>query len=125
MLKQIDRVISDLNRQVEHFRQGGDDPISVGVVGVNHTLAPYTSYEGSRSYTTDGQSEKHPGQEAPQAKARLLQEVAPTFDEFLLLEFVATNSPPYPFSWLDERGTELDYGAALTRISREVERRNS
>lgn len=45
MIKQIDRVIGDLHKQISHFKHGGDTPICVGIVGVNH--APRTtSYEG-------------------------------------------------------------------------------
>jgi len=34
MIKQIDRVIGDLVRQIEQFKQGGGRPICVGLVGV-------------------------------------------------------------------------------------------
>jgi hypothetical protein len=47
----------------------------------------------------------------------------PSFDEFLVLRYRATNAEPYPFSWADLKATELDYGAILTRISREYDRR--
>lgn len=33
MIKQIDRVVSDLRGQVEHFHKGGNRPICVGIVG--------------------------------------------------------------------------------------------
>ena len=77
MIKQIDRVIGDLVRQTEEFkRKGGGDPICVGIVGVN--FAPrYTSYEGDRTFPTDGKKYKHPIQEAEDAIARLLQRAAP------------------------------------------------
>ena len=47
----------------------------------------------------------------------------PSFDEFLILRFRASNQPPYAFEWLDLKATSLDYGAILTRISREYNRR--
>jgi len=52
----------------------------------------------------------------------------PSFDELLILRYRATNAEPYPrfgypFSWADLKATELDYGAILTRISREYDRR--
>jgi predicted RNA methylase len=47
----------------------------------------------------------------------------PSFDEFLILRFRASNQPPYSFEWLDLKATSLDYGAILTRISREYNRR--
>jgi hypothetical protein len=36
-----------------------------------------------------------------------------------ILRFRASNQPPYAFEWLDLKATSLDYGAILTRISRE------
>ena len=35
MIKQIDRVIGDLVRQVDEFKRGGGTPICLGLVGVN------------------------------------------------------------------------------------------
>jgi hypothetical protein len=52
-----------------------------------------------------------------------LIQAKPSFDEFLVLRFRATNQPPYSFEWLDFDATNLDYGAILTRISREYTRR--
>ena len=65
----------------------------------------------------------HPFQEAPEAEARLREAVAPKFDEFLVLRYRVTNVEPYRFEWVDFKATELDYGAILTRISREYTRR--
>jgi hypothetical protein len=53
----------------------------------------------------------------------LQQRAAPTFDEFLILKFIATNTPPHPFSWVDEKQTTLEYSALLTRVSRDYDRR--
>ena len=47
----------------------------------------------------------------------------PSFDEFLILRFRASNQAPHAFEWLDLEATNLDYGAILTRISREYNRR--
>jgi len=52
MIKQIDRVISDLGKQVEHFTQKSGQPICVAVVGINFSET-YTSYEGLRTWPTD------------------------------------------------------------------------
>lgn len=65
MIKQIDRVISDLARQAEHFRQADGNPLSVGIVGINQANK-YVSHEGQVVWPTDGksisiQSKKHPG----------------------------------------------------------------
>ena len=117
MLRQIGRVISDLKHQVLEFKSKRGKPITVGVVGINH--APhYVSYEGDKPWPTTGQGKyKHPFQEAPEVEKRLLAEAASSFDEFLILHFIATNSPPYEFRWVDEKKTLLDYGAVLARVS--------
>lgn len=122
MIKQIDRVIGDLKRQVEMFRQQGGRPICVGFVGVNYA-DHYISYEGERSYPTDGKKYKHPIQEAADAESRLKAQAATAFDEFLILRFRATNEPPYPFVWQDYQKLQLEYNALLTRVSREYDQR--
>ena len=123
MIKQIDRVQSDLTHQVEHFkhRAGSSRPICVGIVGINYA-AVTTSYEGERSYRTDGAKYKHPIQEAEQARSRLVN-VARQYDEFLILKYRASNEEPFPFAWVNERDTIQEYGAALIRISNEYQRR--
>lgn len=125
MIKQIDRVVSDLRGQVDQFRRGGGSgsPICVGIVGVNwadHCVG----YEGERPFPTTGRgSYRHPVQEAAEAVSRLEREAKSAFDEFLILPFRATNEPPFAFDWVDARGTERDYGAALVRIGREYDKR--
>jgi hypothetical protein len=122
MIKQIDRVIGDLGRQIMEFRKTGGNPICVGIVGIN--FAPgYTSYEGSREWPTDGKKHKHPLQEAAEAEQRLLSRAAPSFDEFQILRFNATNVAPFPFDWVDYNQTAKEYGALLIRLSREYDRR--
>jgi hypothetical protein len=123
MIKQIDRVKSDLAHQVQHFKRkaGSSQPICVGVVGINYAQVT-TSYEGDRSYRTDGSKFKHPFQEAEQAHLRLA-DVAHQYDEFLILKYRATNEPPYPFEWVNQKETTQEYGAALIRISNEYQRR--
>jgi hypothetical protein len=122
MIKQIDRVISDLTRQVEHFQQAGGNPVCVGIVGIN-SADKYVSHEGDKAWPTDGRKHKHPVQEAAEAEVRLRLRAAPAFDEFIVLRFRATNEPPYSFAWLDQHQTELDYGAVLTRVLRKYETR--
>jgi hypothetical protein len=122
MIKQIDRVISDLKRQVEEFEKNGN-PICIAVVGVNHA-AGYTSFEGTRSFPTDGTARfRHPSQEAVEAIKRLEALARPAFNEFLVLRFVATNVDPFPFTWIDEQETLLQYSALLTRVSRLYDQR--
>jgi hypothetical protein len=122
MIKQIDRAIGDLVRQTEEFKKRGGNPICVGIVGVNFSEV-YTSYEGERTFLTDGRRYKHPIQEAQDAVARLQQRAQASFDEFLVLKFIATNTTPHPFSWVDEQNAMLEYSALLTRVSREYDRR--
>lgn len=122
MIKQIDRVISDLNGQAKTFRSRGGSPICVGIVGINradHT----TSYEGDRSFPTDGKKHKHPIAEADETERRLRERAEPNFDEFVVLRFKASNEPPFEFAWHNPQRTELDYGAALARIARDYEAR--
>ena len=122
MIKQIDRVATDLQNQAHQFRRGGGTPICVAIVGINHA-AYTTSYEGDRAFKTDGTRYKHPVQEAAEAERRLLTHAVPAFDEFIVLRYRATNESPFPFEWLRLSDTEADYGAALIRISREYDRR--
>ena len=123
MIKQIDRVVGDLSRQAGEFRGGGNNPICVAVVGINHA-DHYTSYEGDRTYTTDDSATyRHPIHEASSAEQRLLARAAPNFDEFLVLRFRATNEAPFPFSWINQEQTIREYGAILTRVCVEYERR--
>ena len=123
MIKQIDRVQSDLAHQAQQFRHraGSSQPICVGIVGINYADVT-TSYEGDRSYRTDGGKYKHPVQEAEQARLRLAA-VARKYDEFLILKYRARNEPPYSFEWVNQKDTAMEYGAALIRISNEYQRR--
>lgn len=124
MMKQIDRVAGDLEKQVKQFKSRGGNAICVGIVGINratHTIA----YDGDRTTPTTGKGGfRHPIQEADEAERYLIANAASYFDEFLILKYKATNEPPtYPFAWADKKQTELLYGAALARISAEYERR--
>lgn len=121
MIKQIDRVVSDLGKQVSHFKSRGGTPITVGIVGINWA-ENYTSIEGETLWPTDGKRYKHPSQEAAEAERRLRARAAPEYDEFIFLHFRATNEAPYQFSWKDEQATAMDYGASLARISARYQR---
>ena len=122
MIKQIDRVMTDLINQATQFKRGGGNPICVAFVGVNFA-DQYVSFEKNKRWPTDGRKYKHPIQEAAQAEQRLLERAQPAFDEFLILRFRATNVRPYPFEWSDLAKTKLEYSALLTRVSREYDRR--
>lgn len=121
MLKQVDRVISDLQHQTRQFRRTGR-PVCVGVVGINQAEIT-RGYEGDRFFTTDGRANKHPAQEATAAEQKLLAEVQPLFDEFLVIRYRATNMEPFPFAWANARAAELDYASVLTRVARLWEQR--
>jgi len=113
MIRQIDRVINDLKGQVQQFKAKKGTPITIGVVGVNRAQA-YVSYEGDTQWPTTGVGRhKHPYQEADETISRLGSLAAPHFDEFLILEFIATNSAPFPFTWVNPVKTQRDYGAIL------------
>ena len=122
MIKQIDRVIGDLIKQVTHFKSGGGNPICVAFVGINFA-EQYVSFEGRKRWPTDGKRYKHPIQEAAQAEQRLNDKARSAFDEFQFLRFRATNTKPFPFEWVDLANSELEYSSLLTRISREYDRR--
>jgi hypothetical protein len=101
MIRQIDRVINDLKGQVQQFNTKQGNPISVGIVGVNRAQH-YVSYEGDKQWPTTGVGRhKHPYQEADETISRLNSLAAPYFNEFLVLEFIATNQPPFPFTWVN------------------------
>jgi hypothetical protein len=122
MRKQLDRVCSDLDKQVAEFRRQGGNPVCVGVVGVNWADS-YTGYEGRRKFSTDGKKNKHPFQEAQSSERDLVDRVKNNFDELILLRFRAKNIKPFEFSWVDQSKTEDLYASALVRISREYEAR--
>jgi hypothetical protein len=122
MIKQIDRVMGDLIKQVQHFQRGSERPICVGIVGINHADHCY-SYERDRVWVTDGKTHKHPIEEAAEAERRIIATAGPHYDELLILRYRATNSAPYQFRWVQQERTRLDYGAILTRISLEYDRR--
>lgn len=122
MIKQLDRVISDLCGQSRHFKTKSPDAISVGIVGIN--LAPrYVSFEGGRSYPTGVPDHPHPADEADEAERRLVDLAEPCFDEFLILAFRATNSETYPFEWVNADKTRDAYAASLLRVLRTYARR--
>ena len=122
MIKQIDRVITDLTNQASQFKRGDGHPICVAFVGINFA-EQYVSFEGRKRWPTDGKRYKHPVQEAAQAEQRLIDRARPAFDEFQMLRFRATNAKPFPFTWVDLNTSEMEYSAVLTRISREYDRR--
>ncbi len=123
MIKQIDRVISDLCGQSREFKTKSPDAIAVGIVGIN-VASRYVSFEGARQYPT-GQYGPHPFQEAAEAERRLLASAEPCYREFLVLPFRATNEPPFEFAWVRPSETRDRYAAVLSRLTREYGRRSA
>ena len=124
MIKQIDRVVNDLEKQVRNWQRASDSPTTLAIIGINH--ADYTiGYEGDREYRTDGRANKHPCDEAPAAESHIVERVvaARIYDEVLILRYAATNDPPFPFSWLSQRSTEQAYRATLLRLSQRIDER--
>jgi hypothetical protein len=122
MIKQLDRVMRDLLGQVSEFKKRGGKPICIGIVGINWADR-YRSFEGDRHYDTLGNSsEPHPVQFAQEAEERLVREVASEFDELLPIRYRATNFEPYPFEWVNQEQTAREYGAVLTRVSRQYDK---
>lgn len=109
-LKQIDRVINDLVGFRGRMHKRNPNCLNVAVVAVNFE-PDYVSYEKDRAYKDpprDG--------EARETSARIINEIGDDYDELIIIPFKATNSPPYPFSLVNEKDTALDYGAVLTRL---------
>lgn len=122
MIKQIDRVCTDMRNQAAEFKKHSPRAICVAIAGVNY--APqYTSYEGDQSWPTNGGKYKHPIQEAKEAERHLRERVLSSYDEMIFLRFIADNSRPLDFRWLDEKALHAEYSAALVRISRMYEER--
>lgn len=115
-LKQIDRVISDLDNFLLRVQQISQTCINVAVVGVNHE-PEYMGYEGRRRFK--GRLSKG---ETATVISRLSQ-LTGRYDELLILSFKATNQRPFLFTWLNTQKVDLDYGAALTRIGQTYDQR--
>jgi len=123
MIKQIDRVISDLCGQAGHFKKKSPDALTVGIVGLN-LAHEYVSLEGRRRYVT-GKDGPHPVEEAPEAERRLIASAEPCYREFLILPFRATNRRPFDFEWVGRQRIEDEYGSLLARLLRAYDRRRS
>lgn len=125
MIKQIDRVVNDLEKQVRNWQRVSPEVVSLAIVGINHA-AQTTSYEGEREFPTDGKTHKHPTQEAFAAEQHIRERVIERqiYNEVLILRYRATNVPPYPFEWVDRPHSEQAYRASLIRLSQLIERRS-
>jgi len=123
--RQIDRVCSDLEKQIRAFQSLSPNAISVAIIGVNRA-DHYRSIEGAkgppdswRVTITNGKGSRlHPVQEADRTIEILRSRVSSLFNEFLIFEFLATNDDPLAFSWVDESKARREYASALTRIAR-------
>jgi hypothetical protein len=122
MIKQIDRVCTDMERQRNEFRRHNPKAVCVAVVGINHA-AKYVGFEKDKEWPTDGKKYKHPIQEAVAAERHIQERVLPLYDETVILRFVAENIEPFGFRWVDPKATLMEYSAALVRISRRYDER--
>jgi hypothetical protein len=116
-LKQIDRVINDLDGFLTRMKSLNKRCINLAVVGINHE-SDYVGFEGKVEWRHTLRAQE------PQVVAQRVREaLVDKYDELLVLSFAATNQPPYPFTWLNAKKADLDYGAALTRLGIEYQRR--
>lgn len=129
MMKQVDRVVGDLEKQVKQWERITDKDrlLSIAIIGIN--WAAYTvSYEGqgetARIYKTGGGRYAHPIDEAPKVLARIQQEVIDRdfYDEVLILNYAAHNEAPFDFSWVNLKKTREAYRASLLRIADKFQR---
>jgi hypothetical protein len=118
MIAQVDRVLCDLWRQSHILGQQNQSATRVAIVAVNHALE-YTGWEGARF--TD--AKVAPSRDAAEIIRRVHVEIAPLYRELLVLPYVATNRPPYRFSWVDRNRTLQEYNSILVRVSDEYEMR--
>lgn len=122
--RQAPRVQSDLKHQVAHFnsRKSTRTPITIGIVGVNHA-EQFSSRIGNVVTTTNGVgSRRHPYQEAA-AATQIVQQAAPLYDELLIVDYNATNDPPYPFTFAQQLTLIANYSALLARVIAEYDNR--
>lgn len=115
-VKQIDRVINDLEGFALRMKRLNKKCINVAVVGVNHE-PNYIGFEGTREFRHKLRADE------PLVVMNRLGVLATSYDEVLLLPFRATNQPPFPFSWGGPRKAELDYASVLTRIGERYQER--
>jgi hypothetical protein len=118
MIAQIDRVTTDLNNQATVFKRLNPNCIAIAFVGVNHALE-YLGLEGERQFV----AKKPPATEASEIIRRIERDVAPNYDELLILPFNASNKPPYSFSWVREHDVRERYASLLVRVSDLYDRR--
>jgi hypothetical protein len=122
MIKQIDRVCTDMERQRNEFRKHNPKAVCVALVGINHAPT-YIGFEKDKEWPTDGKKYKHPIQEAADAERHIRERVVPVYDETVILRFIAENVDPFGFRWVDAKATLTEYSAALVRISLKYDER--
>ena len=122
MSGQRDRVASALEKQAQQFRTKANNPVCVGIVGINWADR-YTNYEGQRTFFTDGRAKQHPVQEAVKTERWLSERLDTKYDELIFLRYRARNEDPFLFAWVDHIVTRNLYEAALARIASSYEGR--
>ena len=122
MNKQVNRVINDFGNRQAKLKKAYPDVIFIGAVGVNFASA-YVSYEGARTYHTNGKERRHPSQEATSVKNKLLDGLSDVLDELLIICFTAENVSPYNFDFLGLDRTEEELAGIIARTARDHEKR--
>ena len=118
LIAQVDRVINDLRKQADIFTKHNPVALRLAVIGVNSALT-YTGHEKDRQYV----AKTPPAREAAEFARRIESLVAPHYQELLILNFRATNNPPYQFEWVNLKETQQLYGSILVRLSALYEHR--
>jgi hypothetical protein len=118
MIAQIDRVMSDLEKQAKVLTRQNPNAVRIAIVGVNHATK-YEGQEGSRSFAAT----VIPANEAAAVIARIEAEVRPMYDELLILPYAATNLSPFSFKWVNVTRTRNEYNSILVRVSDEYQAR--
>lgn len=113
LVGQIDRVQTAMLGQAAVFKKREHTCITVGFVGVNHATRA-AGYEGDRVFVATGS--QAPSREAPDVIRRLQTHVEPAYDEFLILDYIASNEEPFQFAWVDANRVATHYGALLVRV---------
>jgi hypothetical protein len=118
LIAQVDRVINDLRKQADIFTKHNPLALRLALIGVNSALT-YTGHEKDRQYV----AKTPPAREAAEFARRIEALVAPHYHELLVLNFRATNNPPYGFEWVNLKEIEQLYGSILVRLSALYEHR--
>jgi len=128
---QLHDAVDEVNRALNEVPQADNEPGAVErMLRANGILRnvrwPPPFHETTHQVTLgDARSLSWIPEESVHEKAqrRLSARAAPSFDEFQLLPFRATNVAPFPFEWVNYAQAAKEYAALFVRVSREYDRR--